>query len=209
MDIGDDTAQAPETSAVDCPTHAADPTQLAWSLDDGSDEPQRQSWRSVFGVVAVIGVCGAMIAGVLVWVAGLSHPTIAGHPTTAPPTQAAPAPGSTFAVPPPAPPSTVTQTVTAAPPTTTSLSPQDRDTRFVALMSAQGLAPQYMDRIVEAAHGICDQIARGEYTKRSSVARMLNNVAIDPQEYAPITLDQATFFVNTLVDTYCPQYNND
>jgi hypothetical protein len=165
--LTEDTAHAtpadePETSAVDCPTRAADPTALAWSLDDGSDEPQRQSWRSVWGVVAVIGVCGALIASVLAWVAGqvVSHPTIAGHPTMAPTTQAAPAPGSTFAVPSPAPTLTVTQTVTPAPAQPTA-SDAANDQLFLQRLQTDGFNNNSPE-MAGYAHMVCNDLQQGK-----------------------------------------------
>jgi hypothetical protein len=91
----------------------------------------------------------------------------------------------------------VTQTVPAAPTTTAPLSPEDRDARFVARVH-QNLPPVFYDRPVEGAQNLCREIATGDATKHSDVAYLVT--------LHGVTVEQATFWFDTAVETYCPQY---
>lgn len=183
----------PETTGL--PTTAAPTSDLAWSDDDDDEPPQRAPWRSVWGIVAVIAACatalgiaGGAVAYVLTSNDAQPLPskptTTAAQPVTPPPTvTSVPAPST----------SVVTQTVT---PTTTSLSPEDRDARFIAQVHAN-LPKVFFDRPVEAAQGLCDELATGDQTKQSAMAAWLKS---------GITVENATVWWNLFTSTYCPQY---
>ena len=86
--------------------------RLAWSQADESDEPQRQPWRSVWGIVAVITACAVVVAGLVGLVLWVSKP---GGPSSVPATtnvapvpSAAPPPVTVTVQPSPAPPVTLT-----------------------------------------------------------------------------------------------------
>jgi len=193
----DENTAEPETSTIDAATRAA--PLLAWSLVAESDEPQRQPPRSVWGIVGVIAACSLVAAGVTGIVVWLSRPQRDVPP--APPTAQPTVTPSVSAAPVPAPvPSIVKQTISATPTATVPVSPEDRDARFTALLMQQHLPPIFNDRPVEAAQGWCRSLAEGEYTKRTAIATILRSLN-------EVTLDQATFYMNAVVETYCPQYN--
>jgi heme/copper-type cytochrome/quinol oxidase subunit 2 len=201
MKTSDDTAAAspadePETTVSK--TAHVDRSELAWSLDDDSDEPQRQPWRSVWGIVAVIAACSVVVAGVIglvVWLVSRS-----GHDVPPPKPSAAPTVSSSVAA--PAPTSTVppvtTVTVTAPPTTTTSLTPQERDAQFVALVAPK-LPSWANDRLPLVGQDICKGIGEGK-----SQAELVDI----EQRLGDLTWDAANFLVTTAVQTYCPQYAN-
>jgi hypothetical protein len=189
----DDTAAGPEPDdppTTACDTTMADHGQLAWgSAADDETEVLRRSWPHTWGIAATVLGCAVMLAvGVYVWHAIGHHTDVQ---VSAPSVTAHPPVTTTVA----APPVTVTQTSTTEP-------PADKDARFLALMDTQHYAPNLMNRIVQAAHTVCDEIAEGN-TKAGFVRRIIYS---HPGEETP---EQARFFVDTAVNFYCPQYNND
>ena len=202
QDSGDTTKAGqpdePETASV--PTAAAARPELAWSQDDESDEPvsERVPWLTAWGIVAVIAACSAVLAGALgigLWASRFGHSDVSPVITTAPAVSAQPAP----TVKPP-PPSTVTVTAAPpAPPTTTTLTPQERDSRFVALVAPK-LPPKYNDRLPETAQQVCVDIAQGR-SQPQEVASFLGKHPNDDE----LTWDGLSFFVATAVKMYCPE----
>jgi Protein of unknown function (DUF732) len=191
----DDTAAAPEktnqvppglnddTTAV--PTTVVDRDLLAWGSADDDAEATHRSWPATWvAAAAVLG--GAVLLAGGVWIATNGRHDASLHesalPVTVRPSVAA-----------------VTTTVTPAPvtaPEPPAESPADKDARFLAL-----LAPQHIstwDRITGYAQGLCRSIAKGDTTRAGETARLLG--------YPDLTVDQATFLVNTAVAVYCPQY---
>jgi hypothetical protein len=199
MDIQpDDTAQAPEPSDPETActdTTAADCSELAWSSDTEpcDDEVNERPvptlphpWATVWGTAAAIVLIAATVAFTVYEVQTTSARVSA--------------PSTTVTVAPPLP-STLDQWAPLPAPPAPAV-PEDKDAQFLALMETQHLAPNLMDRIVEAAHTVCDEIAEGN-TKAGFVRRILYS------HQGEETPEQARFFVDTAVNFYCPQYAND
>jgi hypothetical protein len=174
------------------PTGLAPEQFTAWSdyrqEDSGSVSTEtkpddKRTWWMLSGYVAVLALLVVMLS--VAWFV-TAHSQRGSVPVTA-----RSAPSSSVMVSP-------AQTV--APASVPNAAPQDRDSRFLALMATQHLAPHFMDRITEAAQWECGQIAQGEETKASAIHRIMSGPGDD------ITWEQAEFFVNTSVDVYCPQY---
>jgi Protein of unknown function (DUF732) len=172
------TADEPDTAIVASDTSAMERRELAWSLDDGSDEPQRQPWRNTWGIVGAIAACSAVLAGtvgVTVWGLWSHHNAPAVQPsttTTAPPPTAVAPPPTAIATPPP------TVTITATPPSTTALlttitseaAPTHQpliftaaeDQAFLRDQQAHGLTIQNPAMVLHTAHDFCRMLAAGE-----------------------------------------------
>jgi len=184
----DDTMQArpsdePETVVVDSHTISVDRAALAWTLEDeAADKPQRRSWPRTVGLATGIAACCTALA------AGLWFAT----PGLRPPSSNRPVPPTVSAAPTSEPP------IPSMLPSVPDATPQDRDMRFLALMQ-RNMPPQYDVKMVESAHWTCDHLAAGTETKVSIVKQFITGTSI--------TVDQATFFVNTAVDMYCPEFN--
>jgi hypothetical protein len=209
-----------ETTTLD--TTMTDRSGLAWGADDDDDdEPQRRSWEDAGSAAAVILV-GGVAAAVAVYVAVVSHhghvtPAALPVTTTVSATVAAVAPDIHHVD--PAAPGACDKSllrmikdehgypsVVCTMPSTTTMAapvlPVDKDARFLALIGPQHLPAKAMDRITDAAQYLCREIAEGDETRTSWIARVL--------KLAPdMTVDQATFYVNTSIEVYCPQYAND
>lgn len=185
-----------ETTRVPPPPPDDEPG-LAWSVDDDEMSTNRHG-RLVWAGLAVLVV--AVTAALVLLVSTL----FGRHTTNNPRPQPVPSPPVTTAVAAaPAPTATVTVSVAPVPTTSPPETEQDKDSRFLALMATQHLSPTSFNRIAEAARNLCVEIATGDATKRSTIAYLVGG-------HPPLmTLDQATFYVNTAVNTYCPQYNND
>jgi hypothetical protein len=106
----DETTQV-ETAAA----KIGDPAALAWTRADEPVEPQRQSWRSTWGIAATALACGVLAGGVGAYLWATSKSTSA-KPTVAPAVSAAPTP---------------TKTVESG---------LDRDTRFFTLLAWHGVS---------------------------------------------------------------------
>lgn len=201
----DDTQAAPppddpETSVIDSDTVAAPEPSHAWSLDDEPDElaPARHGrivWAGlailVAGIVAAVILLGTTFFG---WLP-LKH----AEPRAIPATTTATKPVAAPPVPAPAP----TATVTVTPTTPAALSPEERDARFTALIAAK-IPMKYTQGLPLVAEHTCEAIGQGE-SQQQRVSDILDNVA---SEGKSLTWDQATFFVTTAVQMYCPQYAN-
>jgi hypothetical protein len=179
----------PETSVIDSDTRQA--AALAWSDDDEPDQPQRHSWRVTWWYVTLIAGYSAVLAlgvGAVLW-ANTFHPhqPVDDSPLPTTPPAVEPLTPWSAAPPPVAPTSTVTQTVT----------PADRDARFVAQVHAN-LPAVFYDGPVESAQNLCREIATGDGTKRSDIAVWVT--------LPDVTVEKATFWWNLATSTYCPQY---
>ncbi len=97
-----------------------------------------------------------------------------------------------------APPPPPAVTGRAAPPPPTSLTPEERDARFVALVAPK-LPPKYNDgKQPEVAHRMCADIGQGE-----SLAYVVSTYKPDD-----VTWDAMDFLATSAVLMYCPQYAN-
>lgn len=210
----DDTRQAepgdePETTSV--PTSAAPTPELAWSLDDGTDEPQRHPWRSVWGLVALIAACSIVAAGgigIVLWVLRQHHdepPPPAAQPTTTAPATvtvtAAPttAPGPKYCEPGHNADKGCLPVVAETPaPTTTGL--QGADAKFVTFLRGSG--PIGFNAIstttaIADAHLVCEDLQQG--TGFQNINDKLQN----------LSPNDIIWFVNVVPGFYCPQFHND
>jgi hypothetical protein len=67
--------------------------------------------------------------------------------------------------------------------------------------TAQNFPPHAMDRVAQAGKGLCRRLATGENTRTSAIASILSTPANDD-----MTVDQVTYFIDTAIAYYCPQY---
>jgi hypothetical protein len=199
----------PDTEAA--PTAAAEPltaelppakrpaAELAWSADDET-EPEQTAHHSLLVWSALVALVVAIV-GALVFLGTTyfaSHDSRPVEPSARPPAPvAAPPAPPTVVVGAPLPSSTVT-----APPPPSSLTPEEKDARFLALIEPEHLAPRLMDRITEAARDQCRKFAEGEETKATALRRILLNAT-------DLSIDQGTAYIDDAVSIYCPQYGND
>jgi hypothetical protein len=199
MNDNDETQRAPpaddeqETTSEDCAT-SADHTQLAWSDDDGTDEPQHRSW---WWIAVPILACSAVLAvaiGVSLWVSRLPA-----APQPAPKAQRTTGPTVTQTVSAaPAPPTTATVTVAPAPaPSTPALSATDR--AFLADVQHYGLYYSDPAYPIAHAHALCNWITAHP-----------NAGAVNYVQASTIWTDDdsATNFIIAVVPHYCPQFNS-
>ena len=211
----EDFADEPETTVVESDTSTVDARELAWSLDDGDDEPQRQPWRSVWGIVGVIAACSIVIAGVtgvVLWVTRQHNDVqpLSPQPTStavAEPTPTGPkycAPGHNadkgcLPVVNAGPPATVT--VTAPTPTTTATPAlQGADAKFITFLRGSG--PIGFNAVsttsaIADAHLVCADLQQG--TGFQNINDRLQN----------LSPDDVIWFVNVVPGFYCPQFHND
>jgi hypothetical protein len=159
--VTDPTSPQDDTTAGPCnddtelhPTAQAPEVVEAWSLDDEPDE-QRHSWRSAWGIVAIIAACSVVVAGVVglvVWVSRAGSHDVPPPPTAAPTTTVA-APASTTA-----PATTITAPSTPKPAPVLSA----EDHRLLHnLRSADDYTIDNPALVVEHAHRYCDVVRQG------------------------------------------------
>jgi hypothetical protein len=171
-------------------TQATPEQSTAWSEDDDDDDElvstDQRTWL-------MPSVCAALAALAVVMVSAVWFITTHSARGSAVSVARGAPSSSAVVVPtvPPVDPSSVPNAVS-----------QDKDSRFLALMATQHLAPHFMDGITEVAQWECGQIAQGEETKAGAIHRIVSGGG------DPITWEQAEFFVNTSVDIYCPQYRS-
>lgn len=214
MSATDETAAAdgftdePPTTVVESDTAMVDGTDLAWSQAiDTDDEPGHRSWvRTAALATGIVAAGSAIAAGLWLGVPGFKQAVtnrVAPQPTSsAAPSTVAAAPTPKYCAPGHNADRGCLPVVVAAPPTVTvtptTLSPQDRDARFVALVAPK-LPAKYDEGLPTVAQSLCRDIAEGNETKATWLARLLRNAD-------DVTVDGGTFFVNTAVQMYCPQY---
>jgi hypothetical protein len=141
------------------PTAQAPEVVEAWSLDQEvaaellgeHDEPQRQPWRTVWGLTAIILACAVVVAGVVALVLWVSR---SGHdvPPVAVPTTVAP------------PAATTAPAITTPAPSTPKPAPvlSAEDHRLLHnLRSADDYTIDNPALVVEHAHRYCDVVRQG------------------------------------------------
>ena len=197
--------------------------ELAWSLDDDDDampiEPQ--SWRSAWGVAAILLACAgvtAFVIGIVGWVS-FREADDAAPPTTAPtiPASALPAitPKPTPLAAPPKPP--VTVTVTPKPTTVTveaspqahpapklanpALTPNNTDERFLAALRRAQITIDNPAKALFGARWVCGQFANGFSAPDIAVSVKGSNPALTDLGAQDFIADSARF--------YCPEYSGN
>jgi Protein of unknown function (DUF732) len=193
----DDTAASEhgaDSETTQVPPPPADEPELAWSVDDYTDEMStnrhgRLMWAGLAVLVAVVTAALVFLVSTLFG----RHDTNNAHPQLIPSSSvtttlaAAPPPPLTVAVPAPQP---------------TSAAPEDKDSRFIGALRARGLNPPSADGAADVAHRIC--AGRRAAVSRDELARQLY-----PDGASAEDLMDANYVIDVATRIYCPQYSTD
>ncbi len=195
----------PTDATTVVPTPPASVPELAWSQDDDTEEPGRQSWPVTWATGAVL-ILGAVIliavVGIIDWAIRPSaqprRPNAALLPTatsTVAIQAAPPPPTATVTVEaPPAVPKSSTETTTPARPLLAELSPDDR---FISWLNADNMYPDDRNIAIHDGRAICAMFSQGK-NKTAIIGSTKTNTGLP--DFA------ATDFVSIAVNAFCPQY---
>lgn len=158
----------------------------AWSQsnDDGTNvvvAPQRRSWK-IPAAVAALAAAAAVTVGVVVqeWPRHSAPAALAPVPLASASQAARPAP--------------------AAIPSRLPAKATDPDSRFVALMKAQGLETGTDAQVAGAGRQVCQSLTDGP-----TFAQVVNGIVYR----SGVTHADATKFAEAAIDVYCPQYSSN
>lgn len=185
-----------DTVAVD--TAMAD-TVLAWSADDGVDEPVRVSWRNVCGRAAAV-LAGCLIAAVLVVLAWRELPERVSEQARTPAAEVVTQPSAAAPSTEPAPPLPATTGSVAQKITPPPLPAPDPDTEFLAAMDRAQVHMTTEAEAIGQGHHVCRSLDKGA-SIQGITAQILS---VSPGISEP----QVRSVVYAAVDAYCPQYDN-
>jgi hypothetical protein len=178
-----DNESEPDTQAgmtENLPTIQAPEQVQAWSDDDNEPETERQSWRSAWGIVAVILACCAVLGGAVsmaLWVS---------KPDESPP---------------------VATSAARPAPTLSTSATNDDDAKLLALVRNSGwqavprqgwpLGSADEPAVIEDARAVCTAVQL--HFSAEDTASRLRRV------WPGISQGQVSWFMVTAVNVYCPQ----
>lgn len=185
MTVMDDTEAAEPVLEHTAPAPTEDETQgiYAWSHDDETEAapeqpPPRRSWKLPV-TLAAVAAAGAITAGVVMaWPHARPTAPVAG-----------PTPSTTTPTP------LRAKQLPDAPP-----APMNPDDRFIAKLKTQGWTDTVPNRqsAINGGHQVCTNLAGG-----ADFPHVVHDILRGTDN---INIDTATYFAETAIDAYCPQY---